>query len=709
MASSDYKNLTEADYENLPPLVPAGEDREAILDRVVEGWVSIRAKPDVLTIRRVIEKHPATLKRLDLRDDNPDAEPIDLGDLIRRTAEAAAKRGVEARIALLGCRVRECLAGKMDRIPAIHLFGCRFSGDAYFRSSTFSGYADFESSTFIDGADFESSTFSGYANFRSSTFSAYAAFDSSTFSASAYFRSSTFSGDADFDSSTFSASADFRSSTFSGFAFFPLSKFSHRAHFRSSTFSDGADFRSSTFSGRADFGSSTFSGETDFESSTFSGDADFRSSTFSGLADFQSSTFSGFADFRSSTFSGLAFFPLSKFSHRADFGSSTFRDDADFGSSTFSGPADFRSSTFGKRPIFHRADFRAAEVRDIGRIVQARPVGNRIASGLFGGLQWGWVRAVGRLQALTRASYWALLAVPILAGVWPVVRWTINEYNNAANGEPLAQTMPLTWFLAFAAALAVAVGHFVYQSRAPQLIQEATVDDLTDRAEEITRQDGRITEERMRAAIDELQQAADMRPHDRSAWFVKRGSRWVWLPHELELYRDIDAKENDGGAWRPGGASAKAAPEATDPDRAAGKQEVSAADRKRILIEEGEKARYEQAVHERPAWAWAAGGCYLLGGWFILCIVLMQTAAVAAAAGWGRLDNWLDQWNPYLTLWVALGIAGYSALAIGVQSGYLGRWAKAAGKRASRGLAWARQRLAAIRRRLRPESGDDAA
>ncbi len=44
---------------------------------------------------------------------------------------------------------------------------------------------------------------------------------------------------------------------------------------------------------------------------------------------------------------------------------------------------------------------------------------------------WEKVRAFGELQILTRASYFVLLFVPILAGVWPVVRAVFNRYNEA--------------------------------------------------------------------------------------------------------------------------------------------------------------------------------------------------------------------------------------------------------------------------------------
>ncbi|CAH7039261.1 conserved membrane hypothetical protein [Vibrio chagasii] len=46
---------------------------------------------------------------------------------------------------------------------------------------------------------------------------------------------------------------------------------------------------------------------------------------------------------------------------------------------------------------------------------------------------WNWrlVRGVAELQILTRASYFMLVFVPILAGLWPAVRLYVNNHNEA--------------------------------------------------------------------------------------------------------------------------------------------------------------------------------------------------------------------------------------------------------------------------------------
>ena len=52
-----------------------------------------------------------------------------------------------------------------------------------------------------------------------------------------------------------------------------------------------------------------------------------------------------------------------------------------------------------------------------------------VARVLYKFLDWRKIRSLGELQILTRASYIMLIFVPILAGLWPGVRSTINRYN----------------------------------------------------------------------------------------------------------------------------------------------------------------------------------------------------------------------------------------------------------------------------------------
>jgi len=48
-------------------------------------------------------------------------------------------------------------------------------------------------------------------------------------------------------------------------------------------------------------------------------------------------------------------------------------------------------------------------------------------------LNWRIVRGLGELQILTKASYVALIVVPMLAATWPAVRIVVNQHNKAVH------------------------------------------------------------------------------------------------------------------------------------------------------------------------------------------------------------------------------------------------------------------------------------
>lgn len=148
---------------------------------------------------------------------------------------------------------------------------------------------------------------------------------------------------------------------------------------------------------------------------------------------------------------------------------------------------------------------------------------------------WIKIRTFGELQILTRASYFMMLLVPILAGVWPAIRAGINKYNTAITDSKAALDsaserieyivlsasdpsksseqislilnslqsnidliiqdyslqviektgLPSVWAFAFLASLAITIGHLVYQATAPALIQSYTFRDYI--SEEVKR------------------------------------------------------------------------------------------------------------------------------------------------------------------------------------------------------------------------------
>jgi len=57
----------------------------------------------------------------------------------------------------------------------------------------------------------------------------------------------------------------------------------------------------------------------------------------------------------------------------------------------------------------------------------------RLYNWLRQAMSWEAIRGIGEWQILTRASYLAILFIPILAGLWPAVRVVVNGYNVAAS------------------------------------------------------------------------------------------------------------------------------------------------------------------------------------------------------------------------------------------------------------------------------------
>ena len=53
-------------------------------------------------------------------------------------------------------------------------------------------------------------------------------------------------------------------------------------------------------------------------------------------------------------------------------------------------------------------------------------------------LNWRFVRGLGELQILTKASYIALILVPMLTATWPAVRIVVNQHNKAVHEATVA-------------------------------------------------------------------------------------------------------------------------------------------------------------------------------------------------------------------------------------------------------------------------------
>ncbi|CAN5615390.1 hypothetical protein BH23PLA1_BH23PLA1_38260 [soil metagenome] len=170
--------MTDAEYEALPPLVPKGEDREAVIERVVEGWCTSLGETDPEAHARA---GGFVLRKVALVDGNTN-EPIDLGELTRRVAERLAENadapasGKTRHILLFGCLIPKCDLSEQT-IPCTLIIrrglfrnnadisqvvfkgisefaGTRFGVEAHFGGATFGDWARFGGATFGDEADF---------------------------------------------------------------------------------------------------------------------------------------------------------------------------------------------------------------------------------------------------------------------------------------------------------------------------------------------------------------------------------------------------------------------------------------------------------------------------------------------------------------------------------------------------------------------------
>lgn len=267
-------------------------------------------------------------------------------------------------------------------------------------------------------------------------------------------------------------------------------------------------------------------------------------------------------------------------------------------------------------------------------------------------INWQSVRSLGELQVLTRASYFVLVVVPMLAALWPGVRSAVNRYNEVVTDSTLtferaskdlqeetqtlrqelarlperlpaqaAQALPVnrynsllarvdgaalqlerktrdfvsdhpartlenphlptTWATAFFAALAVLLGHFIYQIGAPEIIRHNSLSHF------------------LSTRLDE---------------YAKYQSEGAYRRAEFHLAKT--------GGLRPAA------------DLGEGKDPETAHRLKMTVIDQGARAEYRFHAERRPVAVLSAAVCYLTGLCLIGWIIVRQAHAVAAAAGW---------------------------------------------------------------------------
>lgn len=587
MPIEDYQNLTDADFVGLPALVKEGEVRSERLQEVIDGWVDASSVliGKSITSRidlKIIEAHPSVLKRIDLRDDStPDADPIDLGRDLLIPLAKRLQQNMPPKKA-----EEEEAEKKIPILCAIFLLGCQ-----------------------VDSISAQGVTLLGSLNLYGCHVKGKSDFSGARFGDSTYFRGATFGGSANFRGATFGDSANFGEATFGGLAYFREATFLSKCEFY------GADFRKANLS----HGYLPLEQEREWKYS------------WHKMKSLPKSIYSMprelFQRMRRAKKNFLVWPFMNKERHWLDC-------------------LGIRALIRLKRHLLKHIDWKS-----LGDIIE-----------------WRWVRSLGELTLLTRVSYFSLAGVPLLAGLWgPLRTWilqmnegldeSINAFEKEVNlinwqdslsaesvqlfldklqSSTLDESMPTGWIMAFSVALSVVIAQFIYQIRAPELVKEQKEKDLVEESNELIRREEEISNNWLRESVGYLEDAWQRMPHRHNAWFVVRGLRTVWIPDNVEEHYE-DAKNEEE---RPDDA-----PDDWVPKQLIAQQEVRGEDRKRIAIEEGQKARYAIEVFTNRKAAWLSGGFYIVGGFLTAMIIIRQLSYVLAASeanGWAKYPETLS-------------------------------------------------------------------
>jgi len=600
------------------PLVPLGADREEVLNAVVDGWctpVGEHLMNDELILA------VGTLVGVSFHDANRD-EPIDLGELIRRVEDrlGPAERGEVGRsdlaIRLLECEITVCRSAHLVIRPRFLAPWTRFKG-----STSFIG---------------------------------------TSFQEEAFFRRAEFGNVARFDGAKFGDKVDFSGVEFGEMALFVRAKFGEGTNFLAAVFGDRAGFYKAAFGDCACFNRAKFGSAAGFDEAAFGYGADFTRAAFGDGAHFDGAKFGDQSTFSEANLNDADFSRVN--------GRPLVLRGLRFGRGESKGPAWWRGilqwfdwgivRSLGNLQILTRASYltlilvpllagmwpgvriavnrlnqsveRAAEdVRDATeqlrrKIVEATPsIQRQVPSGAepdspsVDGLPLPVLFRIVEQLGKERQRL-----VEVLEGVRVKAEKARARFGPEMFKAPL---LPMSWVLAFFAALAVTVGHLLYQTVAPQLVRDKSRDGLAAERRDAFGDDRPDRDDHLLRAFDALKGVARRVP-GRHRNFVRRHGRVVWLPSDLELF-----------TFPPSSEEAEAVPTSPpQPPRLDGEL-------MRVVIDEGAKAEYDLAAHNQMGLARVAGGFYAVGLTLILWILVHQAGVILAAANWwGTPSIWVS-------------------------------------------------------------------
>lgn len=288
---------------------------------------------------------------------------------------------------------------------------------------------------------------------------------------------------------------------------------------------------------------------------------------------------------------------------------------------------------------------------------------------------WSMTRKFGSLQILTKVSYTALLLIPILAGLWPVVNNTIHTYNdmvlesglelhesilaitrqikiqeqNVRNdtildkwrktledkktileqkAEMIRSTLadaviekkylPYGFASAFFAALLIVLGHLIYEMSANDLIKKVSLSEEMQTAVASFNDEGPDCDKRLSEAIFNIKEIAKIFPSDHNSNLVQQLGRVIWIPDNIESISSERSYRN----------------EVFKSDEVPQQTILSDKERKIIIIEEGAKANYKILAHQNHTYSLISFFFYVTAMVLILSIIITQARNVASQAGW---------------------------------------------------------------------------
>lgn len=290
---------------------------------------------------------------------------------------------------------------------------------------------------------------------------------------------------------------------------------------------------------------------------------------------------------------------------------------------------------------------------------------------LLSSLSWIGVRIVGSLQILTKASYFSLVFVPLIAGVWPFIRNALNEYNdtitraseisldaadkldsrlqqlaNAGESHAISQAlvaaelqkvtatlreisenytyllhdihMPSSLAFAFFAALAVAIGHLIFQAFCPQSVKiysqsefvNKSIQDFVENPSSLKLKTyAEVFSDRYQVEVEALINTV-VAGRVSAITLLEQSTSDEGKSSLTEFLR----QEND--------------------DPMIAEAENLRLDRSKELVEAAAHFEYAGKVVENIGWALFSLVLYLIGALLIILIIIIQVSNVVRAAGW---------------------------------------------------------------------------